>query len=115
MTEYLEDPKKWLRMDYLSYYTHWSGMHTLDYSNEHDFFNFYMASGEMTPMFQWFTKGASNIDNSVAKIVTYIWKRVHHLVVTVMKKKRQAKKKMMMMPQVFSNLTPSTTPWKAME
>lgn len=80
--EYLDDPRMWSIIDYLRYYTHWSSMYTMDYSDEHDFFTFDMASGESITMFQWFAKSVTYFDDSdinVAKIVASIWTRVHPL------------------------------------
>jgi hypothetical protein len=50
------------------------------YDDQRDYFSFYMASGEMTSMVQWFDDSFTDINDSninVAKIVASIWKRVH--------------------------------------
>jgi hypothetical protein len=79
--EYVCDPRKWFRMDHLSYYTYWSAiMYTADYSNEHDFFTFYMAGGETSSMYYWVDKSVTGFDDSdvnLAKIIDNIWMRVH--------------------------------------
>ena len=78
--EYRHDPKKWFQMDYLASYTHWSAMYTTDYSDDHDFFAFYMAGGETSTMYKWFDESNADFDDSdiaVSKIVANIWKRVH--------------------------------------
>ena len=78
--EYRDDPTKWFKHDYLSFYTDWSQMYYSGYEDRHDVFSFFTASGEMTSMVQWFNEARSDFDDTdinVSKICSGIWKRIH--------------------------------------
>jgi hypothetical protein len=52
--EYVGNPKKWFKTDYLSFYTHWSEMFVSHCKEKRDFPAFYTTSGKMITMLQWF-------------------------------------------------------------
>jgi hypothetical protein len=77
---FIKKTGKYLKLDYLSYYTNWSQRFTSNYSEANDFFPLYFSSGEGTALYDWFNKSYTDTDDSdtaVQKLVDSVWKRIH--------------------------------------